>query len=62
MVVCLHSGESLMKSVGWFVMAVLMFSDVIAARAVEPTPPRSTLTQPFGSGTPHTDQPGRKSR
>ena len=73
---------------GWLSAAAIVFGCVTTTHAAEPTPPRSTLTQPrtgttntfgsgtitnrsdgstsrsqpFGSGTLRTDQPGRKSR
>jgi hypothetical protein len=56
-----------MKSFGWLscwvALAGLVFGAAITAHAVEPTPPRSTLTQPrtgttnkFGSGTITTER------
>lgn len=50
-------------------MSVLVFGAAITAHAVEPTPPRSTLTQPrtgttnkFGSGTLTNRSDGSTSR
>jgi hypothetical protein len=68
-----HSGDKPMKSLGvlsgWLAAAAIVFGFMTAAHAAEPTPPRSTLTQPrtgttnkFGSGTLTNRTDGSSSR